>query len=542
MPTRDKTKPPRDVRSRENGTIIKDWGGKLPVALIYPNSYYLGMSNLGIHTIYKLLNDYDDVVCERVFWEKENSDKNTPPLSIESHRPLSDFSVLAFSVSYELDYFNVISILRVSGIPLYATDRYETHPLVIAGGPCITANPTPLSPFFDCLGIGEAESLLPAMLPVLSEGTGGNRDDLLKTLAALPGIYVPAYPPKTPVVRQWAKDIDSFATTSVVLTPDTELKDLYLIEAERGCQRGCRFCLVNCIFSPMRFRSVDKLTEQAENGLQYRKRIGLVGPAVTDHPRIVDLLDNLTRLGAQLSISSLRISSLSDEVIDMLAKGNARTITIAPEAGSQRLRRLINKGISDSDILEVADIVGGNRFKNLKLYFMIGLPSETDGDIEDIIKLALSIKSRLDRYQSSTRLNLNIAPFVPKAGTPFQWLPMASLDILNRRLALLKRSLPARGIKVKTESPAWSHIQGTLSRGDIRLAEALANIDEISLSGWRKAITTCHLDMDYYIHRKWDTSRKLPWSIIDTGSDEKRLYAEMEKALTEQFNHNIRRS
>ena len=542
MPTRDKTKPPRDVRSRENGTIIKDWGGKLPVALIYPNSYYLGMSNLGIHTIYKLLNDYDDVVCERVFWEKENSDKNTPPLSIESHRPLSDFSVLAFSVSYELDYFNVISILRVSGIPLYATDRYETHPLVIAGGPCITANPTPLSPFFDCLGIGEAESLLPAMLPVLSEGTGGNRDDLLKTLAALPGIYVPAYPPKTPVVRQWAKDIDSFATTSVVLTPDTELKDLYLIEAERGCQRGCRFCLVNCIFSPMRFRSVDKLTEQAENGLQYRKRIGLVGPAVTDHPRIVDLLDNLTRLGAQLSISSLRISSLSDEVIDMLAKGNARTITIAPEAGSQRLRRLINKGISDSDILEVADIVGGNRFKNLKLYFMIGLPSETDGDIEDIIKLALSIKSRLDRYQSSTRLNLNIAPFVPKAGTPFQWLPMASLDTLNRRLSLLKKSLPARGIKVKTESPAWSHIQGTLSRGDIRLAEALANIDEISLSGWRKAITTCHLDMDYYIHRKWDTSRKLPWSIIDTGSDEKRLYAEMEKALTEQFNHNIRRS
>ena len=542
MPTRDKTKPPRDVRSRENGTIIKDWGGKLPVALIYPNSYYLGMSNLGIHTIYKLLNDYDDVVCERVFWEKENSDKNTPPLSIESHRPLSDFSVLAFSVSYELDYFNVISILRVSGIPLYATDRYETHPLVIAGGPCITANPTPLSPFFDCLCIGEAESLLPAMLPVLSEGTGGNRDDLLKTLAALPGIYVPAYPPKTPVVRQWAKDIDSFATTSVVLTPDTELKDLYLIEAERGCQRGCRFCLVNCIFSPMRFRSVDKLTEQAENGLQYRKRIGLVGPAVTDHPRIVDLLDNLTRLGAQLSISSLRISSLSDEVIDMLAKGNARTITIAPEAGSQRLRRLINKGISDSDILEVADIVGGNRFKNLKLYFMIGLPSETDGDIEDIIKLALSIKSRLDRYQSSTRLNLNIAPFVPKTGTPFQWLPMASLDTLNRRLSLLKKSLPARGIKVKTESPAWSHIQGTLSRGDIRLAEALANIDEISLSGWRKAITTCHLDMDYYIHRKWDTSRKLPWSIIDTGSDEKRLYAEMEKALTEQFNHNIRRS
>jgi len=531
MPTRDKTRPPRDVRSRENGIIIKDWGGKLPVALIYPNSYYLGMSNLGMHAIYKLLNDYDDVVCERVFWEKENSDKNTPPLSIESYRPLSDFSVLAFSVSYELDYFNVVSILKTSGIPLYAADRDESHPLVIAGGPCITANPMPLSPFFDCFCIGEAEPLLPAMLPVLSEGIGGNRDDLLETLATMPGIYVPSHPPKTPVTRQWAKDIDRFATTSVVLTPDTELKDLYLIEAERGCRRGCRFCLVNCIFSPARFRSVEKLITQAENGLQYRKRIGLIGPAVTDHPRIVDLLDSLTRQGAELSISSLRIGSLSGEVINMLAKGNARTITIAPEAGSPRLRQLINKGISDNDILEVADMVGGHPFNNLKLYFMIGLPSETDDDIEDMINLAISIKARLDKYRSVTRLSLNIAPFVPKAGTPFQWLPVAPLDILNRRLALLKRNLPARGIKVKTGSPAWSHIQGILSRGDIRLAKALANMDQISLSNWRKAIAVCHLDTDYYIHRKWDTSQTLPWSIIDTGSDDKKLYADMEKAL-----------
>jgi len=531
MPTRDKARAAQSDL-REEGVVVKDWGGKLPVAIVYPNSYYLGMSNLGIHTIYKLLNDYDDVVCERVFWEKDSSDGNTPPLSIESHRPLSDFSILAFSLSYELDYFNVVSILRTSGIPLYATDRDDRHPLIIAGGPCITANPMPLSPFFDCLGIGEAEPLLPTMLPVLSEGIGSNRDDLLKALAILPGIYVPAHPPETPVVRQWAKDIDSFATTSVVLTPDTELKDLYLIEAERGCQRGCRFCLVNCIFSPMRFRSVEKLITQAENGLQYRKRIGLIGPAVTDHPRIVDLLDNLTRIGAQLSISSLRIGSLFGEVIDILAKGNARTITIAPEAGSKRLRQLINKGISDSDILEAADMVGEHRFNNLKLYFMIGLPSETDDDIKDIIKLALSIKARLDRYRSGTRLSLNIAPFVPKAGTPFQWLPMAPLDILNRRLALLKRSLPVRGIKLKTESPAWSHIQGTLSRGDIKLAEALANIDKISLSSWRKAITTHHLDIDHYIHRKWDTSQALPWSIIDTGSDGTRLYAEMEKALS----------
>lgn len=531
MPTRDKTRSPRDIISRENGTIVKDWGGKLSVALIYPDSYYLGMSNLGLHAIYRLLNDYDDVVCERIFWEKENADSNTPPVSVESRRPLADFSILAFSISYELDYFNVVSILRNSGIPLHAAQRNKTHPLVIAGGPCITANPVPLSPFFDCFGIGEAESILPVILPVLSEGISSNRHDLLKALAILPGIYVPSHPPEHPVVRQYVKDIDSLATTSVVLTPDTELKDLYLIEAERGCQRGCRFCLVNSIFSPMRFRSVDRLVRQAEEGLRLRKRIGLVGPAVTDHPHIVDLLDNLTRMGAQLSISSLRIVSLSADIINLLARGNARTITIAPEAGSERLCQVINKNLSYRHIMEVTEMVGLRRFKNLKLYFMIGLPTETDDDIKDIIKLTLSIKARLDKSRGAPRLNLNVTPFVPKAGTPFQWLPMASLDVLSRRMALLKKSLPARGIILKTESPAWSHIQGTLSRGDIRLAEALASIEKISLSGWRKAVAACHLDMDYYIHQKWDTAQILPWSIINTGNSNKRLCAEMEKAL-----------
>lgn len=501
------------------------------MALIYPNSYYLGMSNLGIHAIYRLLNDCDNVVGERVFWEKDNSAGNTPLLSLESRRPPADFSILAFSISYELDYFNVVAILKASGIPLYAAERDETHPLVIAGGPCVTANPLPLSPFFDCLCIGEAEALLPAMLPVLAEG-GGNRDDLLRTLAALPGVYAPDQPLRIPVARQWAGDIDGFATTSVILTPDTELRDLYLIEAERGCQRGCRFCLVNSIFSPLRFRYVDKLIAQAENGLQYSQRIGLVGPAVTDHPHIVDLLANLTQRGAQLSISSLRIGSLSGEVIKTLARGNARTITIAPEAGSERLRNLVNKGISDGDILEVADMVGGQRFRNLKLYFMIGLPTETDGDIEAIIRLALAIKGKLDRYRSGTRLNCNITPFVPKAGTPFQWLPMAPLEVLNRRLTILKKNLPARGITLKAESPAWSYVQGALSRGDARLAEVLAGTDEISLAGWRRAVTTHHLDMEYYIYQKWDTSQTLPWFIIDTGNQSKRLSVEMEKALS----------
>ncbi|HJX12237.1 MAG TPA: radical SAM protein, partial [Dehalococcoidales bacterium] len=405
--------------TREEGAIVKDWGGRLPVALIYPNSYYLGMSNLGIHVIYSLLNSYPRVVGERVFFEK---DSRNPPTAVESGRPLADFAVLAFSISYELDYFNVVAMLKAGGIPLYAADRDERHPIVMAGGPCITANPAPLSPFFDVMCIGEAESIVPALLPVLEEGIGEARDGLVKALAALPGIYVPSYPPGKSVVRQFALDLDASDATSVVLTRDTELGDLFLVEVERGCQRGCRFCLVNTAFSPMRFRSVDRLVEQAREGLRYRRRIGLVGPAVADHPKIGELLAGLNDIGAEISISSLRIGSLSQDILRELARGKAQTIAIAPEAGSDRLRRVINKGISEDDILKTADSIGRHRFRQLKLYFIIGLPAETDDDAGEIVRLALAIKERLDRH-GNTRLTLNAAPFVPKAGTPFQWLP-----------------------------------------------------------------------------------------------------------------------
>ena len=278
----DEIKKARRQLSRKRGAIIKDWGGKIPIALIYPNSYYLGMSNLGLHAIYRLLNNYSEIVCERAFWERDSRQI----LSVESQRPLSDFAFLAFTISYELDYFNIVSILKASGIPLYAADRDERHPLVIAGGPCIIANHMPLSPFFDCLCIGEAEPILPAMLPVLVAGITGQRSDRLKALAALPGIYVPQHYSGTPVVRQWTKNLDDFPVTSVILTPDTELGNLYLIEVERGCNWGCRFCLVSNAFSPMRYRSPENLIDQARLGLKYRKRIGLVGAAVSDHPQI----------------------------------------------------------------------------------------------------------------------------------------------------------------------------------------------------------------------------------------------------------------
>jgi len=276
---------------------------------------------------------------------------------------------------------------------------------------------------------------------------------------------------------------------------------------------------------------VDKLIEAAKRGLKYRRRIGLVGPAVSAHPQIEELLVRLRQIGAGFSISSLRMSHLSDKVLKEIAKGGARTLTLAPEAGSQRLRQVIKKGISEDDILESIGKVAEQGIKQLKLYFMIGLPSETDEDIEEIIKLTLTCKDILDRRQSGTRLTLNIAPFVPKAGTPFQWLGMASLLTLNHRLSLLKNNLSPKGIKLKCESPAWSQIQGVLARGDAKVAEVLANVEEVSLAGWRRAVEKCHLDIDYYVNQRWDISQILPWGILDSGTKAGYLESELSKAL-----------
>jgi len=508
---------PKDTRyrlSRETGTVQKDWGGRLPVALIYPNSYYIGMSNLGIHTIYKLLNDDNNIVCERVFLEKHPKGDSISPLSLESERPLSDFSVIGFSVTYELDYFNIVKIMKSSGLPLYAVDRDESHPLVIAGGPCIIANPMPLAPFFDCLCIGEAEVILPDMLPVLKEAIGEKRDNLMKSLGQIPGVYIPQINKDAPVKRQWLTNLDSFQSRTAVLTPDTELGNLYLVEAERGCGHNCQFCMVSTIFSPMRYRSVNSILEQAREGLKYRKRIGLVGPAVSEHPQFEELLSNLRQHDAEISISSLRIKPLPESALTELVQGKARTIALAPEAGSQRLRDLIRKGINEEDIMQAMRKIAEYGIRQLKLYFMIGLPTETDEDIEEIAKLTLKCREILESISPGNRITLSIAPFVPKAGTPFQRQPMEEVDVLTGRVDLLKRQLSPAGISIKADSPAWSRVQGVLARGDERLAEVLADIENFTLSGWQKSLTQKELDDQYYL-REIPRNEILPWSMIN---------------------------
>ncbi len=506
----------------EDGTVFKDWGGRNSVALIYPNSYFLGMSSLGFQTLYGLLNRYDRIVCERVFWE------GYEPVSLESQRPLADFDVIAFSFSYEHDYFNAARLLKSSGIPQLSTERDERHPLIIAGGSAVTANPEPMAPFIDCFAIGEGEVILPRILPIITESIELPRPDLLKELAEVPGMYVPDFRENF-VARQAAENISDFATTSVVLTPDTELGNMYLMEIARGCARGCRFCLAGYHFRPVRYRPVEKLLKQASQGLQYRKRIGLVSAAISDHPQVEELIIGLRQMEAQFSVSSVRVKPLSEALLKGLTESGTKTITLAPEAGSERLRQVISKGISEDDIFGALQRVAQYEFKQIKLYFMIGLPTETDDDIVAVMEMARKAREIVDRYRAGTQITLNITPFVPKAGTPFQWLPMARASILKRRLALLKKELRRIGMEVKSDSIEWSLVQGMLARGDARLGPVIEDMPKVTLSNWRKGLAKAGIDPES-IHQQISFEEPLPWSKIDSGTPCGKLRVELEKS------------
>jgi radical SAM superfamily enzyme YgiQ (UPF0313 family) len=314
----------------------------------------------------------------------------------------------------------------------------------------------------------------------------------------------------------------------VILTADTDLSDMYLIEIARGCGWGCRFCLAGFWFRPFRFRPLDSLLAQAENGLKYGKRIGLLAAAISDHPEIDELVSRLHQMGAVTSVSSLRVRPLSRIVLRGLAESGTQTVSLAPEAGSERLRQLINKGATEDDIIEAVDKVAEQGLRQIKLYFMIGLPTESDDDIEETIRLALNLKGRIER--TGCRIALTVEPFVPKAGTPFQWLAMPPEEVLKRRINRIKNGLTKSGIEVRTESVGWSLVQGVLSRGDVRLGAALASMSGYSLAEWRRALEVRDLNADYYIHRELPFDEPLPWSVVDSGVTPEYLSEELAKA------------
>ncbi len=506
----------KDRLAAESGAIIKDWGGQQPVAVVFPNSYRIGMSNLGVHALYRWFNSRDDFLAERVFWEEEFV-STSGALSVESRRPLTDFSVLAFSVSWELDFFNIPRLLKAAGIPAYSKDRDETHPLVVGGGAVLTANPAPVAPFFDAVCIGEAEAILPGLCDALNKGVDMPRQELLELLAAVPGVYVPGLETRdsrlaTEAKRQAAANLDDFPVGTAVFTQDTEFGDMFMLEVQRGCRFACKFCLVASAFCPFRFRLVESLLTQAADARKYRDRVALVGPVVSEYPHLIELLHGLREMGYGLSIGSMRVKPISTDVLEELVRGGVKSLTIAPEAGTPELRRSIGKGFSDDDVIEAVRKTGESGIKQLTLYSMVGLPEETDADINALAALVLRCKNEADRHRIV--LSLNVSAFIPKAQTQFERQPMADIADIERRFDLLERTLPPRGVKVKADNAAWGLVQAALSRGDERLAAVIEKLDKVSLAGWRRAMKSAGLSTEDYASRRFAEGETLPWSIV----------------------------
>ncbi len=454
------------------------------------------------------------MVCERAFAPVEiyrsAPSEDEPVLSIESQRPLADFAVIAFTISYEMDYFNAVQMLRQAGIPPLAEDRDETWPLIIAGGPAVYTNPAPLGDIFDAFAIGEGEIIVPPLVDALWEAGQAPRDEGLHALAEVPGIYVPALE-NGPVGRVWVRDLDAVPATTQIYTHDTEFGDRALIEIARGCGRGCRFCMAGYTYRPMREVSLDTILAVARHSLQHRDRIGLVSAAVSDHSWIDQIAIELRKLGARIAIASMRVDPISEPLIRALAESGTQTLTIAPEAGSARMRKVINKPQSDEQLLYAVDLAARYNFSQLKMYFMIGQPTETEADVEAIADMVLAARARFSRH-----LTINATPYVPKAHTAFQWAAMTPVETLEARVKYLERRLRPAKVAVRSDSPAWAAVEGVLARGDRRLGRVLARMRKTTLREWERALKAEGLSQEDYL-RERAPDEPLPWSVVDTG-------------------------
>lgn len=555
----------RALLAREVGAITKPHGGRLRVALAFPNTYFVGMSNLGLQTVYSLFNADDRVVCERVFLPPKQAlaaltARREPLVTMESGTPVRDFDVFAFSVSFEWDYVNVVTMLRMAGIEPRAARRTRHDPLIVVGGAVTFVNPEPLAPFADLIAAGEGELLVPSLVDTLAAHGTRDRDAVLHALTLERGCYVPslydvtydgpgrvaAITPKPgttapPVVRKAAVKaadrLDPPATQ--IFTPDTEFGSRLLIEVVRGCANLCRFCWAGYNYLPVRPFPLDRILAIAEQARPHANRVGLVSIALCDHPDIVPMLERLIEMGYGISPASLRLDDLTEPIVRLLKASGERSITIAPETGSDRLRRVINKTVTNEQIIDRADLIFRSGIENLKLYYMIGLPSETDDDLVAIRDTTLAIRDRMVEHARERgtigRLVASVNPLVPKPGTTYQWLPMtraAVIDQKTERLRALVAGIDNVYFNIKSER--HSFYQGLLSLGDRRVADVIERAQENG-GNWRAAVADAGLDADAYLHRDRTADPFLPWQIIDGGVKNEFFRAEFEKGTRAEW-------
>ena len=530
------------------------------VAIVYPNTYFVGMSNLGLHIIYEEINLRNDSVCERIFLpekkELEAYDKTkTPLMSVETQRPMHQFDVVAFDVTFEMDYFHIPLMLRHGRVPIMGKDRTEFDPIVIAGGPCATFNPEPFADFIDAFIIGEGEGLVSHVLDIIRDGKleGLDRPAILRQLADISGVYVPSLyvpiysedgkfkdydiaegVPKT--IKRHFEMLTSGGET-VVATNYTEFGAMYIIEVARGCGRHCRFCMAGYCFRVPRVRPLDILKEGVERAEKLGKKVGLMGAAISDYPEVDELVNYIRSKDMRYSCASLRADSLTQAVVDGLADSGQKTITIAPETGSERLRRVINKGISEEHLQNAATLSAKSGIQHMRLYIMIGLPTETNEDIEAIVGLAERTQAHMEKVGCKGRLTLSINPFIPKPFTPFQWMAMDNQKAVEKKLQYIKKALQKnRRIEVLVESPKEAYIQGVLARGDRRLGAVIAACaaDRGSKS-FKSEMKAAGLDMDNMNYRERSFDEFLPWSHLDMGMQEGYLEMEWQRSLDEAY-------
>ena len=528
----------RERLSGEIGTITKSHGGKLRIALAYPNRYHIGMSNVGFQAVYKFWNELPDVVCERVFLPdddelEEYARTGAPLLSLETQQPVRGFDVLAFSITFEPDEVNLVRILDLAGIPPLAADRSDNDPLVLAGGPITFLNPEPMAPFLDAIAIGEAEALLPPLTEALRASTATR--DVLTRLEQEEGIYVPARHRQSKLVRaKMGKRADFSPPATYVLTHATEMSNKFLVEVSRGCPTLCRFCWAGYNYLPKRSFQIEKILEVAREARQHTDQIGLVSTAVGAHKEIVPLCEALKDMGYRVSVSSLRFEDLRGELLDPLSGSGEKTLAVAPEVGTDRLRFAIHKRVPNTEILEKTELIFSRGIENLKLYLMVGLPTETQEDIEGIVDLVSRIREQLIAHGRIRgrigRLIPSVNPFIPKPGTPFQWHAMEKTNVLAEKMRYLKRAFARMpNVDANFKSPRQEKLQALLSLGDQRVAPVLLRLAR-GETNFGRALKESGIDLDAYIHRERSLDEPLPWGHIDNGMKPELLESQYEKA------------
>ncbi|MDX1775358.1 MAG: radical SAM protein [Desulfobulbales bacterium] len=555
----------REYLLLEKGSIKKKWKNRLPIALIYPHRYTIGMSNLGYQVVYQLLNQNDAIVAERFFLPESGG----KPLSLESNRPLADFPLLFFSVSFEQDYEHVIMLLAMSNIAALASER--THqsqdisapaaggqPLVVAGGVATFMNPEPLAPFVDLFLIGEAEPLLPSLINYLLKGSSGkSKIELLAAIGAnLPGCYIPAfyepaYDSDGLLLASTPRDdaaglperikkvlMDSPGNTtphSSILTPMAEFSNLYMAELGRGCSRGCRFCAAGFIYRPPRLWPARAIINAIDSRPDESSRVGLLGMEMIPAKDMTLIADYLSRQSCSLSFSSLRADIINNSLLELLGSSNLKSVAIAPDGASERLRLVINKGITESDILTAAETFAKKGIRNLKLYFMVGLPTESQPDLDEMVELVMKVKNKILAVGRAkgrlTTLTLSINCFIPKPWTPFQFHPMADIGSLRKKLKFLRKKLaPEPNIRIKTENPEKAFFQAVLARGDRRVGRVILTRVHSNCT-WRQAFKKENINPADYTLRPRGATEYFPWEIIDHAITRKFLWREYQKAL-----------